>query len=796
MKLSLALLLSLLFSQLIITSASANPEQNVTKTKIANSILSPDQDILTLSRLIFLPLEDGVQKTESSEVTQEDTITDANPEKLSTSPYISLTLPVAALDRNVDYTLTVSSIKPSSQYNIAYIIDTSSNMNGQELQDVKNAYISLTNDLVDSDTEVNINFAVISFDQQVTSRRNLTAQEAIASIQKLQISSSSQAKYNQALEESYKFIEQSPLDKSTTPNIVYFSAKKQSLANESISDVDKYRQSIIDLQKHAHIKAFGIKNNLDNNNKFISQKLNLIDSDQAVLLNNSSDFTEAIQKTELSESIAEIKIYLGDNIVDKIKPEQLTETSLGLIFKGSIDGLDIRENAENIVTAEVVFKNDLPKKSINFTVTSGHGTIAVIESQPDSTDDILKNILHGSNRDDEIVLAYTDLGANGNAGSDRIIANRRDNILNGGEGNDTINAHEGNDTIHIGEDSDRIDGGEGIDTIVYQDKSSQSRNFLKVGKILIVDHADNLTNVEFIQFSDVRISTETLKVVPILKGKQEINVKEGNSLLTTAQLTFELSTPTSADVKFDYKTMAPEGYPLEAILGRHYIAKSGQVTIPAGETKAIIELEIIGDTVDEEQDFQTFVLHLSKISGATFEENQTEFDIVIDIEDDDNALRIKTGDNTYTDSLGQQWIPGEGWGMFKNGQTNLTSNQISQTDDDILYQSEYFGKNFSFNFPISGSSCPYEVTLRFAETAFDQPKQRIFDVLIEDRLVLDDFDIFATAEGTNIPTSKTFEVQVTDHYLDINFLASMDNAKISAVEIKPKSPDITGCLWF
>ncbi|MGL5075333.1 MAG: hypothetical protein ACRDBG_05760, partial [Waterburya sp.] len=100
---------------------------------------------------------------------------------------------------------------------------------------------------------------------------------------------------------------------------------------------------------------------------------------------------------------------------------------------------------------------------------------------------------------------------------------------------DTIFAHEGNDTLHIGEDSDRIDGGEGIDTVVYQNKSSQNRNFQKVGKILIVDYADNLTNVEFIQFSDIRISTETLKVVPILKGKQEIKVKEGNSVLTTIQ---------------------------------------------------------------------------------------------------------------------------------------------------------------------------------------------------------------------------------------------------------------------
>jgi hypothetical protein len=108
MKLPLALLLYLLSFQLIITSVSANQGQVVTKKNIVNSTLSQDKDILTLSRLIPFPPEDGVQKTESSEVTQEDKITNADPKKSPTSPYISLNLPVSMLDGDVDYTVTVS----------------------------------------------------------------------------------------------------------------------------------------------------------------------------------------------------------------------------------------------------------------------------------------------------------------------------------------------------------------------------------------------------------------------------------------------------------------------------------------------------------------------------------------------------------------------------------------------------------------------------------------------------------------------------------------------------------------
>ena len=394
-----------------------------------------------------------------------------------------------------------------------------------------------------------------------------------------------------------------------------------------------------------------------------------------------------------------------------------------------------------------------------------------------------------------MVLGEADLGVNGKDGSDRLLGNKRDNILDGGRDNDTIIAYRGNDTITTGQGRDLVDGGEGIDTVVYRDKLYRDSFIRKAGNIVNVDFADTLTNVEFIQFSDVRISTKTLNVTPILKGQEEIKLQEGDFGSKTAQLTFELSTPTSADVQFEYNTMDAESS-LDAIKSVDYFAKSGQVTIPKGETTAIIDLEIIGNTVDEKKDLKIFGLRLSKISGATFEENQEETGVLVYIEDDDNALRINAGGNIYTDSIGQQWLASEGLFIFKNGQTKLTPNQISQTDEDILYQSEYFGKDFSFNFPVLAPSCSYEVTLRFAETDFSQPKQRIFDVSIEDQLVLDDFDIFAAAGGKNIPVSKTFDVEITDNSLDINFLASVDNAKISAIEFKPKSPNIKGCSWF
>ena len=64
----------------------------------------------------------------------------------------------------------------------------------------------------------------------------------------------------------------------------------------------------------------------------------------------------------------------------------------------------------------------------------------------------------------------------------------------------------------------------------------------------------------------------------------------------------------------------------------------------------------------------------------------------------------------------------------------------------------------------------------------------MFDVSLEDQLVLDDFDIYAQAVGKNIAFERTFnvsvsDVSVSDGSLDLDFLSSVDLAKISAIEI-------------
>jgi hypothetical protein len=147
--------------------------------------------------------------------------------------------------------------------------------------------------------------------------------------------------------------------------------------------------------------------------------------------------------------------------------------------------------------------------------------------------------------------------------------------------------------------------------------------------------------------------------------------------------------------------------------------------------------------------------------------------------------RTNAGGDAYVDIFGEQWLANDG---FSGGRSYANANEIAQTDDDILYQSEYLGENFSYSQDVPNWS--YDITLHFAEIYFNQPGRRVFDVSAEDELILDNFDVYSEAGGKNIAVEKTFTVEVNDGTLDLDFLAEVNNAKISAVEIKPAGTPI------
>ena len=147
-------------------------------------------------------------------------------------------------------------------------------------------------------------------------------------------------------------------------------------------------------------------------------------------------------------------------------------------------------------------------------------------------------------------------------------------------------------------------------------------------------------------------------------------------------------------------------------------------------------------------------------------------------------LNINCGGSSYTAVDGREFIPDA---HYLSGRGVKSSNSISGTTDPDIYQSNRYGKNLAYAIPVPANGT-YTVTLHFAEIwkgGFTIGK-RVFDVSIENSLVLDDLDIYATA-GSNAALSYSFTVAVNDAVVDIVTAASSNNSQINAIEISSDS---------
>ena len=154
------------------------------------------------------------------------------------------------------------------------------------------------------------------------------------------------------------------------------------------------------------------------------------------------------------------------------------------------------------------------------------------------------------------------------------------------------------------------------------------------------------------------------------------------------------------------------------------------------------------------------------------------------------TIRINAGGGAYTDTQGRVWAADS---YFTGGFTNSTTAAIAGTADDPLYQTERWhytptGPEMTYAIPVPAGG--YEVRLHFAETYgfTSQPGNRVFNVGIENKTVLSNFDIAAQV-GANTALVKSFGAAVVDGTLNLRFMnGSANNPKISAIEVIGHDP--------
>jgi len=147
--------------------------------------------------------------------------------------------------------------------------------------------------------------------------------------------------------------------------------------------------------------------------------------------------------------------------------------------------------------------------------------------------------------------------------------------------------------------------------------------------------------------------------------------------------------------------------------------------------------------------------------------------------DPPGTLRIRCGGGGFVDSGQTKWSAD----VFYNGGFSYASSaSIAGSPDAGLYQSERAGKQFGYRIPLPAGD--YTVRLHFAEIYWKNPGSRVFSVAMEGKQIAAALDLCASP-GPGAVFVKEMLQSVTDGFLDLDFAAQKDNAKVSAIEILP-----------
>ena len=153
-------------------------------------------------------------------------------------------------------------------------------------------------------------------------------------------------------------------------------------------------------------------------------------------------------------------------------------------------------------------------------------------------------------------------------------------------------------------------------------------------------------------------------------------------------------------------------------------------------------------------------------------------------------LRVSAGsEETYIDEEGRVWLADQEleedrlWGAVGGGTVDRGDIDIPGTTAPGVYRTERFGME-KYVFTLSPGT--YDVILHFAETwdGIFGPGERVFNVNINERLVLEEFDPFGVSGGLDIPVVREFKgIETVDGQIVIGFEVQAQNPLINGIEI-------------
>src|SRR6266849_9831503 len=125
---------------------------------------------------------------------------------------------------------------------------------------------------------------------------------------------------------------------------------------------------------------------------------------------------------------------------------------------------------------------------------------------------------------------------------------------------------------------------------------------------------------------------------------------------------------------------------------------------------------------------------------------------------DSIPIRVNAGGPAYTDSTGTVWYADS---AYTGGFAFSTANQIANTTTPVLYQDQRADDGgFGYNFTVPNGS--YTVKLKFAELYFSTPGQRVFDILLNGKVVTQNFDPIVAAGAPFTAIDQQYALTVSN----------------------------------
>ncbi len=203
-----------------------------------------------------------------------------------------------------------------------------------------------------------------------------------------------------------------------------------------------------------------------------------------------------------------------------------------------------------------------------------------------------------------------------------------------------------------------------------------------------------------------------------------------------------------------------------------------------------------GDGIPDKDDACPNEAGLDSLAGCPEDDPNTDLEAI---------LRINCGGGTVT--FGDIVYDADEY--FSGNGKSYANNQIGdilETDQDAIYKTERSATSnlASFNYNIPLTNGDYQIKLHFAEIYWGATGggpggtgRRVFDVTLEGDNVLVDFDLNSEANPMTA-IIKTYSASITDGALNMVFDSSVDQPKISAIEIFGEGGIVTPpttCDW-